>query len=165
MGGLSHLIELYLYERVKNMSANVALYSSHHITEEELAEVIRQAGGVLTPGSPAGYFGGLVDGEAHVWVFPIPTYDGVFDEEGKPLDENDIVLLDQAKAILGGEFQTWIFIRLGYKPGSQRLAVRFAYNCCQRWPCVVDNNEGQLFSCDEIEQLYKEDGWFTTYAR
>ena len=119
------------------MSASVLLYSSHRITEEELAGVILQSGGVLTPGSPAGYFGGLVDGEAHVWVFPVPCYDGVFDWEGKPLDEGEIMLLDQAKALLAGEFQTWIYIRLGYKPGCQRLAVRFARACCQLWPCVV----------------------------
>ncbi len=146
------------------MSYGVLLYSSHDITEEELAEVILQADGVLTPGSPAGYFGGLVDGEAHVWIFRIPCYDGVFDGEGKPLDEDDIVLLDQAKALLGGEFQTWVYIRLGYRPGCQRLAVRFAHACCQRWPCVVDNDYGRLFSCREIDQLLKEDGAFSDYS-
>src|SRR5579872_6836176 len=127
------------------MSAGVVLYSSHDITEEELAEVILRADGMLTPGSPAGYFGGLIAGEAYVWVFRIPCYDGVFDWEGKPLDEDDITLLNKAKALLGGEFQTWVYIHLGRSPGSQRLAVRFAYTCCQRWPCVVDNDRGQLF--------------------
>src|SRR5579863_2271463 len=147
------------------MSYGVVLYSSHDITEEELAEVILQADGVLTPDSPAGYFGGFVDGEAHVWASRIPCYDGVFDWEGRPLDENDSVLLDDAKALLGGEFQTWIYIRLGYRPGCQRLAVRFAHACCQRWPCVVDNNEGRLFSCNEIDRLVEEDGAFSSYAR
>ncbi|GHO51703.1 hypothetical protein [Ktedonobacter robiniae] len=148
------------------MSAGVGLYSSHDITEEELAEVILQAGGMLTPDSPAGYFGGLIEGEAYVWVFRIPCYDGVFDNEGNPLDEDEIVLLDQAKVLLGGEFQTWIYIHLGREPGSQRLAVRFAYTCCQRWPCIVDSDEkkGRVFSSQEIEQLYKEDGAFTGYG-
>jgi hypothetical protein len=148
------------------MSAEVGLYSSHDISEEELTEVIRQAAGVLTPGSPAGYFGGLVAGEAYVWVFRIPCYDGVFDYEGNPLDEQEYALLEQAKVLLGGEFQTWICIVLGDIPGSQRLAVRFAYTCCQRWPCVVDTLEtnGRIFSCKEIEQLYKEDGAFTGYG-
>ncbi|SRR5712691_2918902 len=146
------------------MSAGVLLYSSHDIIEEELAEVIRQAGGILTPESPARYFGGLIAGEANVWIFRIPCYDGVFDYEGKPLDEDDIVLLDQAKALLGGEFQTWIYIALSTTSGSQRLAVRFAHTCCQRWPCVVDNNQGRLFSCKEIEQLYEEGGGFTGYG-
>lgn len=148
------------------MSAGVGLYSSHDISQEELTEVIRQADGVLTPGSPAGYFGGLVAGEASVWVFRTPCYDGVFDYEGNPLDEEEYRLLEQAKVPLGGEFQTWIYITLGRRPGSQRLAVRFAYACCQRWPCVVDTLEtkGRIFSCKEIEQLYKENGAFTGYG-
>lgn len=99
-----------------------------------------------------------------MWIFRVPCYNGVFDDEGKPLDEDDIVLLDQAKALLGSEFQTWIYIVLGRGPGSQRLAVRFAHTCCQRWPCVVDNHERRLFSCKEIEHLYKEGGPFTGYG-
>ncbi|EFH87152.1 hypothetical protein [Ktedonobacter racemifer] len=148
------------------MSAGVGHYSSYDITEEELAGVILQADGRLTPGSAAGYFGGFIDGEAYVYVFRIPCYDGVFDDEGNPLDKDDIVLLDQTKALLGGEFQTWIYIHLGREPGSQRLAVRFAYTCCQHWPCVVDSFEtkGRIFSSQEIEQLYKEDGAFTGYG-
>jgi hypothetical protein len=146
------------------MSANVLLYSSHYITEEELAELILQAGGILTPQPEARAFGGMIDGGAYVWINRIPCYDGVFDAEGNPLDENDITLLDQAKAMLGGEFQTWLYIVLGRESGTQRLAVRFAYSCCQRWPCVVDNNQGQLFSCQDIERLYREDGGFTGYG-
>lgn len=148
------------------MSSNVLLYSSHLITDEELAEVIFQADGVLTPGSPAGYFGGLVAGEAYVWVSRIPCYDGVFDYEGKPMDEKDLVVLEQAKMLLGEDFQTWIYIMIGRTPGSQSLAVRFAYTCCQRWPCVVDTSEtkGRIFSCKEIEQLYQQNGAFTRYG-
>ncbi|MGB8345879.1 MAG: hypothetical protein WCD86_13415 [Ktedonobacteraceae bacterium] len=147
------------------MSANVGLYSSHDITEEELAQVILQSDGILTPQPEARAFGGIIDGSTYVWINRIPCYDGVFDWEGKPLNEDDITLLDEAKRLLGGEFQTWLFIALNTTPtlaksGSQRLAVRFAYTCCQRWPCVVDNNEGQLFSCKQIERLYKEGGEF-----
>lgn len=147
------------------MSANVLLYSSHRITEEELAEVIHEAKGILTPESAARYFGGIIDDRTYVWIDIVPCYNGVFDYEGNPLDEDDIVLLDQAKELLGGEFQTWIHITLDTTPtittsGSQRLAVRFAHTCCQRWPCVVDNNQGRLFSCKEIEQLHKEGGAF-----
>src|SRR5713226_4665209 len=140
------------------MSSEVLLYSSHCITEEELAEVIREADGVLTPQGPS--FGRISNGWTHVWIDSIPCYDGVFDDEGKPLDEEDMALLEQAKALLGGEFQTWIFIALSTTSGSQRLAVRFAHTCCQHWPCAVDNNQGQVFSCQEIEQLYKEGGGF-----
>jgi len=73
-------------------------------------------------------------------------------------------LPDQAKALLGGEFQTWMYIRLAYKPGCQRLAVRFAHACCQCWPCVVDNNEGRLFACYEIDRLVEKDGAFSSYT-
>lgn len=144
------------------MSANVVIYSSYHITDEELAEAIRQAGGVLTPELPS--FGRISHDRTHVWISRIPCYDGVFDFEGNPLDQEVIQLLRAAKDLLDGEFQTWISIRLSTTSGSQRLAVRFAYTCCQHWLCVVDNHEGQLFSCDEIEQVYKNDGGFTTYG-
>lgn len=144
------------------MSSNVLLYNNHRIADEELAEVIYQSGGTLTPELPS--FGRISHDRTHVWISRIPCYDGVFDFEGKPLNQEDIQLLKLAKDLLGGEFQTWISIRLSTKSGSQRLAVRFAYTCCQHWPCVVDNNEGRLFSCDEIEQLYKDDGGFTTYG-
>jgi hypothetical protein len=145
------------------LSANLLLYSSHHITTEELAEVILQAGGILTPESAVGYFGGLVADETYIWIFPIPCYEGVFDHEGNPLDEDEFALLEQAEGLLGGKFQAWIYISLNTTPtvitsGSLRLAIRFAHLCCQRWPCVIDNNQGRIFSCEEIEQLYKEDG-------
>lgn len=144
------------------MSSNVLLYSSHSITEEELAEVIREAGGVLTPQGPS--FGRISNGWAHVWIKSIPCYEGVFDDEGTPLDEKDIALLEQAKALLGDEFQTWIYIALSHRSGSQALAVRFAHVCCQHWPCVVENNECQLFSCKEIGQRYLEGGGFSGYG-
>ncbi len=146
------------------MSASVALYSSHDITDEELAEVILQAGGILTPKPEARAFGGVMNGDAYVWINRMPCYDGVFDWEGKPLDEDVMTLLDQAKMMLGGEFQTWIYIALGRSPGSQRQALRFARACCQHWPCVVDNNQGQLFSCDDIERLYWSNDGFTGYG-
>jgi hypothetical protein len=144
------------------LSASVGLYSSHRITEEELADVIRQAGGVLTP--ELVWFGRISHEWTHVWIDPIPCYDGVFDDEGIPFDEKDMVLLEQAKVLLGGEFQTWISIILSRTSGSQRLAVRFAHTCCQHWPCLVDNLQGGLFACQEIEQLYQEDGAFTQYG-
>jgi|SRR5450432_2609752 hypothetical protein len=146
------------------MSANVLLYSSHLITKEELAEVILDAGGVITSEPQARSFGGIIDGEAYVWIDSIPCYDGVFDYEGNPLDEKEFALLQQAKVLLDGEFQTWIYISLGRTPGSQRQAVLFAYTCCQRWPCVVDNDQGQLFSCEDIAKLQEEGGGFTKYG-
>lgn len=149
------------------MSTGVVLYSSHHISEEELARVIVEAGGVLTPESPAGYFGGLIDGEAYVWAMIIPCYDGVFDSDDNPLNEEDIIFLGQAESLLDGELQTCMYLTIGKTPGSGRLTVRFAHICCQHWPCVVDDNEleGHLFSCEEIERLYREGGTFTGYGQ
>ena len=146
------------------MSANVLLYSSHPITKEELAEVILDAGGVITAEPGARSFGGVTNGEAYVWIDIVPCYDGVFDYEGNPLDEKEFALLEQAKLLLRGEFQTWIYVSLGRTPGSQHQAVKFAFTCCQRWPCVVDNDQGQLFSCEEITRLQEEGGGFTTYG-
>ncbi|GHO64333.1 hypothetical protein KSC_032250 [Ktedonobacter sp. SOSP1-52] len=145
------------------MSSSVLLFSSHNVTEEELADIILQSGGIVTTSPTARAFGGLVDGECDIWIDRIPCYDGVFDDEGNPLKEENIVLLEKAKGLLGGEFQTWLHIELGHGFGSEQLAVRFAYACCQLWPCVVDNNEGLLFTCKEIEKLYKENGVFFNY--
>jgi len=147
------------------MSANVLLYSSHDITEEELAEVILQVQGVLTPEPEKRSFGGIIEGSTYVWIDSIPCNEGVFD----PLDEQAMAVLEQAEVLLGGKLQSCLYITLDTTPtvtrsGSQRLAVRFAHRCCQHWPCVVENNEGQLFSCQEIEQLYKEGGGFTGYG-
>ena len=106
------------------MSANVVLYSSHRLTEEELAEVIRQADGVLTPERV--WFGRISQQVTHVWIERIPCYDGVSDDDGTPFDEQDVALLERAKVLLGGEFQTWIAIILSRTSGSQRLAVRLS---------------------------------------
>ncbi len=142
------------------MSANVLLYSSHDITEEELAEVILQAQGVLTPEPEKRSFGGIIEGSTYVWIDSIPCNEGVFD----PLDEQAMAVLEQVEVLLGGKLQSCLYVTLNIKTGSQRLAVRFAHTCCQRWPCVVDNYEEQLFSYQEIEQLYKEGGGFTGYG-
>lgn len=146
------------------MSANVLLYSSHLITKEELAEVILDTDGVVTPESGVRFFGSVFDGEAYIWIDSVPCYNGVFDYEGNPLDQKEFALLEQAKLLLGGEFQTWIYVSLGRTPGSQRQAVKFAFACCQRWPCVVNNDEKRLFSCEEIARLQEEGGGFTTYG-
>lgn len=145
------------------MSSSVLIISSHDMTEEELADVIRQAGGIITTKSTARAFGGIIDGESDIWIDRIPCYDGVFDNEGNHLDEEDMALLEKARDLLGGEFQTWLYIDLGDGFGSDQLAVRFAYTCCQRWPCVVDNDEGLVFSHTDIEQIYKENGIFASY--
>ncbi len=100
------------------MSADVSLYSSHDISDEELAEVILQAGGIFSPEPEARAFGGVMQGNAYVWITRTPCYNGVFDWDGKPLNEIDIILLDQAKELLGGEFQTWLYIALGRSPGE-----------------------------------------------
>lgn len=144
------------------MSASVDLYSTHLITEKELMDVIREASGVVTPEGP--YFGRLSQGNTHVWIIISEPYNGVFDYKGEPFDQKEVALLDQAKEIIGGEFQTWLSILLSRKSGSQSLAVRFAYTCCQHWPCVVDNDEKRLFSCEEIAKLQEEGGGFTTYG-
>ena len=130
------------------MSSNILLYSNHCITEEELAEVILQSDGILTPEPETRSFGGIIDGSTYIWI-----------------DEKEFSQLEKAKLLLGGELQTWIYIALDSSPtlersGSLRLAVRFAHTCCQHWPCVVDNDRGRLFSCQEIEQLYRDGGVF-----
>ncbi|MBA2680157.1 MAG: hypothetical protein H0U76_17395 [Ktedonobacteraceae bacterium] len=141
------------------MSSGLVLYSSHDLTREELREVILQSGGALKPEVDEEEPGGLIDGKAHLWVSHVPCYDGVASD-----NEEELARLEQAKALIGGEFQTWLYIRLGREPGTQRLAVRFAYTCCQRWPCVVESEEPELFSCQDIERLFQEDGAFTGYG-
>jgi hypothetical protein len=66
--------------------------------------------------------------------------------------------------MLGDQYQSSLAIHLSHTPKTQQLAVRFAYVCCQHWPCVVYVNYDKLFSCEEIERLYKENGYFTLYC-
>ena len=139
------------------MSHSILLYSSHEISDEELTEVILQNEGILTKSSPMGYIGGLIDGDAHIYVSRIPCYDGV---DG---DEEAMIVVDQAKAMLGAEFQTWLHIQLGHDAGSGLLGVRFAHACCQRWPCVVDEYDN-LFSCKEITEIFEEEKTFNQYT-
>jgi len=83
------------------MSTNVLLYSSHHITEEELAEVILQVQGVLTPEPETSSFRGIVEGSTHVWIDSIPC-------SFAPFDEQAIAVLEQVEVLLGGKLQEGI---------------------------------------------------------
>lgn len=140
------------------MSASILLYTSYPLNKEELAEIIVQAGGVVTPNGP--YFGRVSHDWAHVWLLPIQCYDGVFDYEGNPLDEKEFELTERAKELLGGTFRAWLSLILNSKPGTQKLAVHFAYTFSLHWPCIVDNLEGRLFTGEEIALLEREGGAF-----
>ncbi len=149
------------------MSANLLLYSSHDITGEELAEVILEAGGIIPPESAAGYFGGIIDDGTAIWITPIAWDDGVFDDEGNFLDEDGAFWLEGTKKLLGGEPKACLYISLDYHPlrdVSELLAARFALLCCDRWPCILDNNHGRIFSREEIERWYQEGDSFLRYT-
>lgn len=98
------------------------------------------------------------DFKLHTSQGDIPYYDGVFDEEGNPLEEDEVAQFERAKLLLGGKFQTWLYISLSREMGNQRLAVRFAHACCQRWPCVFDSSEknSQLFPVKRLNDCAKK---------
>ena len=137
------------------MSESFLLYSSHFITTEELIEILRQAGGVVTLEGPR--FGRVSHHRSHIWISPIDCDEGVVDEE-------DLKEVAQVNALLGAQCRSCISIKVSSTPGSQRLAVHFASTCGSQWPCVIDNLHGQFFSWEEIKRLHREDGGFTTYG-
>jgi hypothetical protein len=150
------------------MSSYILLYTSYALTEEELIAVIVEAGGVLSPDLP--YFGqvfvpGRLPGEfAGIWIDSIPCYSGVFDDQGEPLSEKDLQAVEQAKALLGDEFRSWLLVVLSRTAGTQKVAVHFAATFARHWPCVVDTLCGQLFSTEDIARLEQEGGHFTEYG-
>lgn len=136
------------------MSYNIALYSSHRITTGELADVLQQAGGVVTPEIPR--FGRVSHEHSHTWISPEDCYDGIVDEE-------DFKFIAQINTLLGAECQSCLSIVVSSTPGSQQLAVRFAAVCSSHWPCVITTPERRFFLREEVEQLHREGGRFGTY--
>ena len=139
------------------MSANLFLYSSHLISQEEFASVLQEVGGFLTPEET--FEARISDTHSHLWL----THEAV-DWFLKANEESQRELFQQVRALLGGELQIVLDLILSSTPGTQRLAVRFAYACSRRWPCVIDDDYGKLFTREDIERLYEEGGGFTTYG-
>lgn len=86
------------------------------------------------------------------------------DDEGNPLSEEDAQAIAQTKAFLGGDPRSCLWIGLSRVKGTQQVAVRFAATIAKRWPCVVDDVYGRLFSTEDILRLEQEGGHFTEYG-
>jgi hypothetical protein len=126
------------------MSDTVTLLSTHQMTREELFEVIegmRQKG---TDIDPEEVFDARISrDEGYIWVL---LYSGGVEE----LPEKAQI---QIKEILEGSPQSGIDIEIGRQPGSQELAVELACLFAERWPCVVYDLRGKVFSHQELFEL------------
>lgn len=142
------------------MSQSVELMSSHTITDDDVIEIIAHLGDDIKAVSNPYYFRFISNNEGGVYLNRSEPYSGVFDEEGNVVSEKAAFLVQQAKVLLGGEVQTSLSLRIGHGRGSWRVAVRFAYACCQHWSCVILTEWPQLFSQQDIEQIYRGGGDF-----
>ncbi len=137
------------------MTEDVALYSSHAITRQELEEVILEGGGMITPKER--FLVGLISQEKrHIWI--------ALDEQEAFLVTWDVLQEDEpggvalVRAKLGAEPRSCIGIEISRTPSSQRLAVDFAYLCATKWPCVAvgGDEEVEVFTKEDLLQMQKE---------
>ena len=127
----------------------VELLSSREIPRTDLVAFFSQIGvkHEENPYNLSPYF--LHTGEHSVWI------DLDIIEERYP--EPAIDALTEQK--LGGLPQTQILLHISRGPESEALAIGFACQFAEHWPCVVDNLSGRvrrIYSAQELRQLQKE---------
>ncbi len=137
------------------MNPSVIMLSSHEITREELAGLLLKAGGYIPKG---GSFGLISNEERYIWIHAGDASLREFLADYLDVLKQDAPgVLEQIRAKLGAEPQTYFEVEIRNTPGSQQLAVDFACLCAKIWPCVVIvSHPRKVFSNEEILQLCKE---------
>ncbi len=120
-----------------------ALVSSAEIKHKEYVTLLHEAGAVMTP-DDADYDARISRDKLHVWIH---LNNASLETE---LEGDD---LERMAHILGGRPQTYIQLYATKGRESQQLVLEFACLCAQRYPCVVDDNMGKVFSSEELFEL------------
>ena len=124
----------------------VELLSGREIPRTDLVAFFSQIG-VKHEENPhylSPYF--LHTGESYVWIdldiieerYPDPAIDALTEQK------------------LGDLPQTQILLHINRSPESEALAIGFACQFAERWPCVIDNLSGlahRIYSAQELQQL------------
>ncbi len=130
------------------MSNPVSLISSAVITSDELAAFLPTVGARATPA--AAFLGQLSEGNRHVWI----------SIDNTPLEDFDQQELDVLTRLLGDIPRTLIGLEISRASGSQQLAVRFALATAERWPCVVDDTYGKIYTPQQLEEMRRTGATF-----
>ena len=139
------------------MNPGVTVLSSHEITPEELKDVLLKAGGIYDPGGGEGEFGLIGQGEQYIWIYT--NKDSLQKNTAGFLnmlkhDQPDV--LEEIQTKLGGVPRTYFEIEIRRTPGSQQLALDFAIDLAETWPCVfvdLPPPRGVVLSKEELLHL------------
>lgn len=74
----------------------------------------------------------------------------------EPGGENEAQTLRYALA-LGSPARTRIEAFYGRSDGSRRLAIEFALRLGDKWPCLIESEQGDLVSIAEVRKRYEAD--------
>ncbi len=127
------------------MSHTFTLISSSEITNEDFNELLQQSGAVMHPDEV--YDGRISQADRHVWLVLNKTCLQNLEEEDQ--QEERELLVKQ----LRGEPKTCIDLTVSRTEGSQQLAVEFASLCATKYPCIVDDNMGRIFTTHDLFTL------------
>lgn len=130
------------------MPETFALISSANIKREDFIDLLSREGAELNPDNV--FDGRLSRGGLQVWI-------ALDNNTLRELEAHDMELITQK---LLSKPQTYITLEVSRKPGSERLAIKFACACAERWPCVVYNLLDRVFSSEELFELCKTNRGF-----
>ncbi len=155
------------------MSERVMMYTSYPLTFDELSAAILAAGGesIVPVDDKYDLLGRVEDGERHVLVYGSrnPQTPLQFREENLPYIGKE--LLEEIEAKLGGKPVASFLLGIGHAPRSGLLAVKLAYQCAVRWPCIVwaevfekGKFEIKVYTREDMERMRAEGKAFTGYG-
>ena len=123
------------------MPEPVSLISSADIKQKEFFTFLQQSGAVLHPDHV--YDGRLSRGNFHVWI-------ALDNSELKNFEADEIERIMQQLADMP---QTHILLDVSKYSGSQQLAIEFACNFVEQWPCVIYDLCKNVYSAQELLDL------------
>ena len=91
-------------------------------------------------------FGRISNGFCHAWIDLSP-------KELAAAIEDDPVWITEVRSKLEGQPQTWITVEISRTKDSDILALDFAIHSSERWPAILDDLDGHLFTYKKLLQI------------
>jgi hypothetical protein len=123
------------------MSEHIAVLSSVAITPDEFAAFLTEIGGVVDP--EYNDQGRISRQNRHVWIYLSP------EELADVIEKREDVIVQK----LGKMPKTNVIVDISREAQSEELALEFARAFAARWPSIVNNLNGKLFSLEELRRL------------
>ncbi len=128
------------------MSDPIAIISNINISSENFVDFLQNQNNVFVENMDAGE-GRISKGHCHVWIY-------MSNDELQYYKSNDLFLIKHA---LGHKPQTLIILEISRTAGSEQLANDFIYQFLKKWPCIVDDLHGKIYSLKELQQAYQNE--------